>query len=560
MVNEQRIFDVMNASSTVYEIAKYQRNYSWGQKNWNELWYDVERMKGDMYDKHFLNTVIIYRNKKTKRVEIVDGQQRIITYAVMCIALKNLCEKKNSKSKQIADKISQLFYEVSEETDNKHLRFILKDYDMPAFNAILNNVPAKELSQSIRSHYIYKAYVFFTRKMEKAKSKRALLDALLKFNVIVLECEDEQEASTTFARINSTGLKMKDYEQVNALVYQKIVGSDLEENEKAELSDRWRTISNNPYYSMDFLLYCRAYADGLIDGERKNNYAKAILLNWEPTKMDVNTIVDTMENMYEFWINPSKDEKIKEFIRVTSFANIPYKDKKYASYAIPMLIIDLLYKTYTNGRTVPKKDCINTLNFAEEVVLGRRLCKNTLNGMYVFISPMKKAINDWLNNGRSVYESFYNNIMNSHIGKDLRMAAPIINEALHKDISPSLMMFILQKINSYLSDGNPTNVDDMSDMTIEHIIPRKLKESVKSIEHLGNLTLLSGTDNSHIRDCDYDIKKDAYLDSCCALNEWFADKETFDESSIERRTNELVDILSKIYPNFVKNTVLSECA
>ena len=80
MKNEQKLLDLLSSRSTVFEIAKYQRNYSWNNSNWEELWIDVERMINMNGGKHFLNTVITFDNKRTGTVEIVDGQQRIITF------------------------------------------------------------------------------------------------------------------------------------------------------------------------------------------------------------------------------------------------------------------------------------------------------------------------------------------------------------------------------------------------------------------------------------------------------------------------------------------------
>lgn len=555
MDNEVKIFNFLERSSIFLEIAKYQRNYSWTKNNWSELWIDVERMAKETSNKHFLNTIITY-GKDNSIEEIVDGQQRVITFAILCIALKNYFIKaKTSGCEEEIDKIDKML--IDKMDDKKCCRLILKDCDKNAFDAILNNTPSNELSPNIKSHSIYKAYNFFTRQIINTKNPKSIYKALLKFNVSILKCDTAEEASTTFARINSTGLIMKEYEQVNAFVYQRILNSHLDKRDQAELTEKWLSINNNTNFSMDFLLFCCGYANNMFNGRVKSGFSKIIMRTWEKNNTSPHDIVNSVYAIYEFWKKPSKDKRVESFINITSIVNIPFKEKNNSvSYVMPMLIIDLFYKEYGNKRKINVEDALSILQMAEDIILKRRICKNTLDGMYVFISPMSKATSRWLNNEGNIAELFKNAVMESHIGRDLSASIPTIKSQLELTLKPSVAMFILQKINAYYSEGEMY----CDGITLEHIVPKKYKNKFDFIDKLGNLTLLYCGDNSSLKDCDYNVKKETYLKSGYAINKWFENVDTFDESTVNERTQFLIEQFFKVFPMFIEKSKLIEAA
>lgn len=65
-------------------IPRYQRNYAWEKKNIEQLIYDLIRE-----DNYYIGNIIV-NDLGNKQLEVVDGQQRIITIFLMYIALFNL--------------------------------------------------------------------------------------------------------------------------------------------------------------------------------------------------------------------------------------------------------------------------------------------------------------------------------------------------------------------------------------------------------------------------------------------------------------------------------------
>ena len=85
-------------------LPPYQRPYKWKAKHVNQLITDIVTFKNNA--QYRLGTLVLYRNKKNNTLEIVDGQQRIVTLTLL---IKILADK------FLADDDSRLkqYYEIT---------------------------------------------------------------------------------------------------------------------------------------------------------------------------------------------------------------------------------------------------------------------------------------------------------------------------------------------------------------------------------------------------------------------------------------------------------------
>ncbi|MBP5366005.1 MAG: DUF262 domain-containing protein [Bacteroidales bacterium] len=68
-------------------IPEYQRPYKWTVKNANQLLDDIVQAMNAKKEVYRVGTLILYYNKENQRYEIVDGQQRTITFSLLIKAL-----------------------------------------------------------------------------------------------------------------------------------------------------------------------------------------------------------------------------------------------------------------------------------------------------------------------------------------------------------------------------------------------------------------------------------------------------------------------------------------
>ena len=91
-------------------IPSYQRPYKWTGKNITELILDIQKSieDGKKYSnfKYRVGTVILYRGSDTEPYEVVDGQQRLLSFLLLklCLDPNFTCEL---LSTEFSDKVTK---------------------------------------------------------------------------------------------------------------------------------------------------------------------------------------------------------------------------------------------------------------------------------------------------------------------------------------------------------------------------------------------------------------------------------------------------------------------
>lgn len=82
-----------------YSIPIFQRFYSWGPKNWMQLWDDVCRIRNadGTLKNHFLGPIVLvseqYPTGNVHVYHIIDGQQRLLTVSLLLCALRDVASE-----------------------------------------------------------------------------------------------------------------------------------------------------------------------------------------------------------------------------------------------------------------------------------------------------------------------------------------------------------------------------------------------------------------------------------------------------------------------------------
>jgi hypothetical protein len=74
-----------------YIVPDYQREYVWTDKEVQQLLDDIdEQIDGGASREYFIGTVIVAPTAEKNHFEVIDGQQRLTTFFLLLLALKNL--------------------------------------------------------------------------------------------------------------------------------------------------------------------------------------------------------------------------------------------------------------------------------------------------------------------------------------------------------------------------------------------------------------------------------------------------------------------------------------
>lgn len=115
---ETNILDYL--SKNRFLIPMYQRPYTWGQDECDDLWNDIV----DFFDetrtdkngdkKYFLGSIVLYKDEQEKQ-NIIDGQQRTTTLNLLICALYDKAFKQKSEETQgLVQRLESCLWDIDE--------------------------------------------------------------------------------------------------------------------------------------------------------------------------------------------------------------------------------------------------------------------------------------------------------------------------------------------------------------------------------------------------------------------------------------------------------------
>ena len=69
-----------------YRVPPYQRDYSWSEEQWDDLWNDLMDLRSDPDERHYLGALVV-EERGDREFLIIDGQQRLATLSVLALAV-----------------------------------------------------------------------------------------------------------------------------------------------------------------------------------------------------------------------------------------------------------------------------------------------------------------------------------------------------------------------------------------------------------------------------------------------------------------------------------------
>jgi hypothetical protein len=95
-LSNDKVHTLLNPeNNVVYRVPKYQREYTWGKAEWDELVDDL--LEHDGADGHFLGTIICVNSTANATeesiLEVIDGQQRLTTLSLLMSAVHSVLSR-----------------------------------------------------------------------------------------------------------------------------------------------------------------------------------------------------------------------------------------------------------------------------------------------------------------------------------------------------------------------------------------------------------------------------------------------------------------------------------
>ncbi len=81
----QSFADLM-ANGKTYAVPPFQRDYSWTEQEWEDLWFDVTNLESEGDAGHYMGYAVL-KSRDGKHFEVIDGQQRLATLSILALAV-----------------------------------------------------------------------------------------------------------------------------------------------------------------------------------------------------------------------------------------------------------------------------------------------------------------------------------------------------------------------------------------------------------------------------------------------------------------------------------------
>jgi len=263
---EQKKLTELFAKTNTYIIPSYQRPYSWGEKECSELWDDLKFIfDHEDSEEYFLGNIVLAKSAKKDMVEVIDGQQRLITLTLF-LSVLHLFDKENGYLDEAIwnrdrrdkhKKISRLTTMVFEDNDNenfiKALNLEEKQID------IINIKRANLFEQNLKFFY---DKLMDNEEIEKEKIADFADFLLERVYILPIQSEDideekaREKALIIFETINNRGLDLSDADIFKAQLY----NSASNKQESDLFIERWKDLvrlaKDNKYSLVDvFRIY-----------------------------------------------------------------------------------------------------------------------------------------------------------------------------------------------------------------------------------------------------------------------------------------------------------------
>jgi uncharacterized protein with ParB-like and HNH nuclease domain len=215
-------------------IPIYQRNYSWTDKQCEQLWNDIVYAALDPnIHGHFMGSIVyieagLYQVTSVPQLMVIDGQQRLTTLSLLLAALSKALRDANIEGDISQRKINNYYIFNSEEEQNLRFKMVLTRNDKDTFFSIIE----EQEYPALFSHHMVENYKFFEEKIQNINqiTLTELYQGILKLIIVDISLDRNYDnPQLIFESLNSTGL---DLSQADLVRNYMLMGLEQKEQEK----------------------------------------------------------------------------------------------------------------------------------------------------------------------------------------------------------------------------------------------------------------------------------------------------------------------------------------
>lgn len=543
---ENRSIQEIFQNRTIFRVPRYQRDYVWNAKNWEDLYNDIDfTVKNKQGWSHFLGTIVINycsENDGVKEYELVDGQQRLTTlYLLLHSIYAHFSKSTKEEYRDRAEAMKDFLYSKS------YSNTLKKKINNPKFDKTLNQIctytDPNETFEITTKDTITEAFFYFEKNWQSQDEEYIanFLSELLNIKIVEIVCNEEEEIYNIFEVLNARGKQLKQIELLQNHILKYVSPREHLDDAKEKFNTLF-SIIDEPDQEAFLFHFSKSYIKQKFSEKETYNMMKisipieklSILLDDLLSYAEVySEIIQNNSNHYLEYFSITRNKQVRPFLcslllkrEMIGENNVQNTMKNLRNFLFIYNAVGLTANTtdkivkdsaFELYHSTTKNEAINAINNFF----------NTMNVKYES-SMSKEKFSNALKTGNKYY---YSNHYRNHKSKG------------------KLVKYVMVALNNEFSDNKLSN-SQMSELTIEHLLGDTVYESVN--QSLLRLTIVdSKTNSNRLKDKQLsqklEILKDSSLYNNKLLLDYFIDN-TMDWESYE------TDVINKLYNNVFKYT------
>lgn len=514
-----------------YAVPAYQRDYSWGPEEWDDLWDDIVTLRTTPEDRHYMGAVVVQAQSDRKFL-VIDGQQRLATLSLFALAAISTLEAMadgGADPTENRDRAKELRGRFVGERDPATLietsRLSLNETDDGFYQDYLVQLrdPSNVRALPRSRRRMWECFRYYRDRLGEHEPIRGNGAGVAKFVTetvsrqllfILITVEDDLNAYTVFETLNARGVGLTTTDLLKNYLFSLVEGKFL-----GILQRRWRTLVGTVRQERfpEFLRY------HLLSKQTKIRSAQLFKIVRERVKTP-DQVFDLMKALegraelfaaisdpnHEYWAeSPQAKTVIRELVLLRVSQMMP--------------LVFATWEKFSRGDFERVIKMLSVVSFRYNLVSARS--RSELEPAY---AKTAKAVGDGsAGNPRSVFA-----LLESIHGNDEKMRQDFSTLQLRTSGQRKrVVRYILAKLEA---DASGHDVDPETDRgTIEHILPEnpgsEWDEAFPSDGQeayryrIGNVTLLERRLNRDIGNAPYSRKIEAYRESKYVLTREIAE-------------------------------------
>ncbi len=521
-------FGNLIGNGKTYRVPLFQRDYSWDEENWEDLWQDIVGLHHDSDASHYMGALVLQSsNTSDREFTIIDGQQRLATLSIVAIAVIEKIRK--LVEQQIEPEANQERQDILRRTylsdrDPRSLRFSSKlrlnenNDDFYQSNLINLRKPRSIRSLSKSNQLLWQAFEYFLNRLEELQdiiSNGEKLATFLTDTVaqqllfIQINVEDELNAYTVFETLNARGIELSSTDLLKNYLFSRFQGPD----DLQEAQRQWRRIINTVQMESfpEFLRYYLSLSRARV---RRERLFKLVRESAKTTQQAFD-LLDQLENYSSLFVALSNSND--EFWRDTPENRYYIRELELfrVKQAYPTLFA--AYEKFSPENFTRLLKLVTVLSFRYTVVSS--LNPNELETLYnrvAIVITKGEATNP---------QQIFNILRPVYVSDEKFLQDFALLSISTRGQKKKLVRYILCKLET---DASQLDLNEDS-FSIEHILPESPSQDwhqdftdaqvEEMVYRIGNLTPLEPAINRQVGNETFLVKRENYQHSLYKLTQ-----------------------------------------